>query len=188
MQTGGVAALALSCDDTVLLSAGRDGSLLAVANELAPSAACQQEPTVPAWPSALELVVAAKDDVCSSGSSPTLEQLKQAATADAKSARAAEALQELRAEVATLQCELEMALEANQGRLPRTSFTIDSGAHRCGPRLESKFILTVCGMALMLYRHASGTTVRVQVVARFRRSLRAPPTACLPFPRPRCAG
>jgi hypothetical protein len=128
IQSGGVSALALAFDDSLLLSAGRDGSLLVTNNGLAADDGSRQAGQPPQLPSLASAGVPEAADL--SAAAATFEELKQAASADARAVQAAQAREGLRAEFAALRDELTALLQADRGHLPRSAFTIDPGARR----------------------------------------------------------
>jgi len=125
MQTGAVSALALSFDASCFLSAARDGSLVVVTNGLpgAPS----QSPGQP--PQLLAASIAGFQPALDVGhSTPSFEEGKQAAVADALAAQAAEARQGLAAEFEALRSELARLIALNAASQPRSEMSIDPGA------------------------------------------------------------
>jgi hypothetical protein len=129
MQHGALCGVAAAFDDSLLISAARDGSLLITRNGLVASSA----PSVPAALAAALPAVEAVGAVRDIGPDAlTFEESKQAAAANAVAARAAEARQQLAAEFGALRGELQELLAANAAsapahRLPRGAFTLDPG-------------------------------------------------------------
>lgn len=147
MHDGRVTGLALAFDDSCLISAAADGTLLLLANPLGPPAAPSAPPAdVNAGLPALSTAAAADGAAVGSGGVQplelSLEEAKQAAQRDQQAATAAAARQQLLAAVCDLRQELarlmrEDAARPPAERLPADAFHIDQGtgrALRSGPQ------------------------------------------------------
>ncbi|GBF92886.1 cilia- and flagella-associated protein [Raphidocelis subcapitata] len=129
MQSGSIVAVVASFDDSLVLAAARDGSLLAAPIGL-PDAPQQQPGDPPALPPLAAAGTAAAEDLAPGA--PSFEEGRQAAVKNALAARAADARRGLAAEFEALRHELADLLAANAARPPsqrleRAVFAIDPG-------------------------------------------------------------
>ena len=134
MQTGGVTGLAMAFDDTAVISAAQDGSILVVNYPLAQGPAALPQFTMEHLPTMAAAGVPSVEDL--GQGAPSFEDDKQAAVADAIAAQAAKARQGLLGEFDTLREELQALLAVNSTRpaghqLPRSAFSIDPGEASC---------------------------------------------------------
>jgi hypothetical protein len=138
MHDGRVTGLAMAFDDSCLISAAADGTLLLLANPLGPPVAPSPAPAdANAGLPTLSAAAAAADgvDVSSGGVRQlelSLEEAKQAAQRDQQAATAAAARHQLLAAVCDLHQELaglmrEDAARPPAERLPADAFHLDQG-------------------------------------------------------------
>lgn len=135
MHDGRVTGLAMAFDDSCLISAAADGTLLLLHNPLGPPPASPSPPAdanagLPAavQPAGLQTAGAAAGD----GVPLSLEEAKQAEQRDQQAASAAAARQQLLASVGALRQELAALMKADAARppaerLPADAFHIDQG-------------------------------------------------------------
>lgn len=150
MHDGRVTGLAMAFDDSCLISAAADGTLLLLHNTLGPAvsfaaAAAPQEPNaglprVAAVAAAVTAATAAgpASTAASDASSVplSLEEAKQAMQRDQQAATAAAARQQLVAAVEVLRQELAALMKEDAAkppveRLPAEAFHVDQGEHDC---------------------------------------------------------
>jgi hypothetical protein len=136
MRGSAVSALAMAFDDSCLISAARDGSLLLLSNPLE-----LQQPGVPAETQAPQLPTMAADAAAAGGpadaselqqDAPSLEEARQAAQHSQQAAAAAAAREQLVAAVAVLRREHAALVADNSARppgqqLPHHMLDIDAG-------------------------------------------------------------
>lgn len=148
MHDGRVTGLAMAFDDSCLISAAADGTLLLLHNMLGPpvsAAAAPQEPnaglpTVAAMAAAVTATTAAGPASTAASDALSvplsLEEAKQAMQRDQQAATAAAARQQLVAAVEVLRQELAALMKEDAGkppaeRLPAEAFHVHQGEHDC---------------------------------------------------------
>jgi hypothetical protein len=129
MQSGSIVAVAASFDDSMVLAAARDGSLLVTTNGL-PAAPELQPVDPPPLPPVEAAGVADAEDL--PAGAPSFEEGRQAAIRHALAVRAADARRELAAEFEALRHELAHLVATSDARpasqrLGHAAFAIDPG-------------------------------------------------------------
>jgi hypothetical protein len=122
----------MAFDDSVFISAARDGVLVVTRNGILGSPA---PAAVPAMPMQTVAEAASGEAPDVGPNTPTFEECKQAAVADSVAAQAAEASQHLAAEFGALRGQLRLLLADNAAKprahqLPRAAFALDPGELR----------------------------------------------------------